>query len=149
MPAGGSTLPVAPEARMAEQMTQNAWEANMTARSKHDIAYGCFLVPMAACLIAAIGGAVRMNDANAAGIGFFVLIPLTLASLAAIPVGVFYSILCRDGFVLLLSALTLILIAAFIAGAESIMEFGGAVYGILVLIIEGRWWFFRRRAYPA
>jgi len=121
----------------------------MTVRSQHDLAYGCFLVPMAACLTAAIGGAVRMSDANAAGIGFFVLIPLTLASLAAIPVGVFYSILCKDGFLLLLSTLTLILIAAFIGGAESIMEFGGAVYGILVLIVEARWWFFRRRVYPA
>jgi hypothetical protein len=121
----------------------------MTARRKRDIAYSCFLIPGAACVTAAIAGAFPMKDGNAAAIGFFILIPLTLVALAAIPIGIFYSIvLWRDGVLPFLSIFTLILVVIFLAGGESMMELSGWIYGILVLILEASWFFLRRRAYP-
>ena len=121
----------------------------MTARRKHDVAYGCFLIPGVACVVAAIAGAFSMKDENAAAIGFFVLIPLTLVALAAVPIGIFYSIvLWRDCVLPLLSIFTITLVVIFLAGGESMMELGGLIYGILVLILEASWFFLRRRAYP-
>lgn len=118
----------------------------MTARRKHSIAYFCFLAPGALGLVMIVG-AIPMNDANAAGLGFFVLIPLTLASFVTIPFGVLYSIRCRDGLLLFLSAFTLFLFVAMFAELEGTMWLW-PVYGICVLILEVRWWFFLRRAYP-
>src|SRR5213593_4592301 len=97
----------------------------MTARRKRDIAYGCFLFPAALCLITAIAGAVPMNDANAAGIGFFVLIPLGLVALVAILIGVFCSIVfCKDGVLPILSVLTLIMVAVVVLEVGKVELYG-------------------------
>ncbi len=119
----------------------------MTARRKHDIAYGCFLVPAAFCLIAAIADAVPMKDTNAAFIGFFVLIPLALAGVVAILIGVIFSIVFwRDGVLPILSVLTLILVivAAVVSKGGVKMDVYGLIYAILVLVLEGSWFLARR-----
>lgn len=127
----------------------------MTARSKHDLAYGCFLVPWAACLIAVT------VPTDIGTTGFFVLMPLMIASLAAIPIGVFYFVVFwRNGGLPLLSILTIIMIAVVLTAMYgqlargSVADSSGAPYGMLlligisVLIIEACWWLFRRRSYP-
>src|ERR1043166_9271194 len=117
----------------------------MTSKRKHDIAYSCFLVPAALCLIAAIANAVQMNDANAALIGFFVMIPVTLVALVTTLIGVFYSIVFwRDGVLPMLSVLTLIMITVVLLEASKI-ELYGLIYGILVLVLEASWFLKRRR----
>ena len=117
----------------------------MTSKRKHDIAYSCFLVPAALCLIVAIADAVAMNDANAALMGFFVLIPLTLVALVATLIGVFYSIVFwRDGVLPMLSFLTLIMIMVVLLEVGKI-ELYGLLYGILVIVLEASWFLKRRR----
>jgi len=117
----------------------------MTARSKHDIAYGCFLVPVALGLTGVVAERVPMNDANAAGIGFFILIPLTLAALAATVIGVFCSIvLWRDGVLPFLSVLTLLMATLLFLETGKTWVYG-LIYGILVLLLEASWFFVRRR----
>lgn len=121
-------------------------------RRKHDIAYGCFLAPGAVSLIAAIAGAIPMDSGTAGGIGFLVLIPLAMVALVAVPVGVFYSIVFRrDGVLLLLSILTIFMLAEVVTEAGSVEFYNatGLVYGILVLVLEASWFLLRRRrAYP-
>jgi len=117
----------------------------MTSKRKHDIAYGCFFVPAALSLIAVTADAVPMNDANAALIGFFVMIPLTVVALVTTLIGVFYSILLwRDGVLPILSLLTIIMITVVFSDAGKI-ELCGLIYGILVLVLEGSWFLKRRR----
>jgi hypothetical protein len=127
----------------------------MTARSKRDIAYGCFLFPAAACLSAVMAEVVLpndgLNDGIAARILYGVLFLSGLASLAAIPLGVIYSIVFwRDGVLPLLSILTILIIGMVgnaLAGVD-VPGFYGPLYVILVLILEASWFLWRRRAYP-
>ena len=130
----------------------------MTAKRKHDIAYGCFLVPWAACLVAAT------TPTDIGTVGFFVLLPLMMGSLAAIPFGVYYSIvLWRDVVPPLLSILTIIMVVIVVTAVYDQMALGSVtesaesyaalngrlvLIGIPVLILEGSWFFWRRRAYP-
>jgi hypothetical protein len=128
----------------------------VTAKRKHDIAYSCFLVPWAVCLIAAT------VPTDIGTVGFLVVMPLTLASLAAIPLGVFYSIkFWRDGGLPVLAVLTIMMIALVLTAtydqlASGRMEdsFGArygmllAIIGILVVILEGSWFLLRRRRLP-
>ncbi len=52
-------------------------------RRKHDLAYACFLPPVIVSLIAAAGTVIPTNTGVAGGIGFLILIPLTLLALVS------------------------------------------------------------------
>ena len=125
----------------------------MTARSKRDIAYGCFIVPWAACLVCAT----VPTDIGTAG--FFVLMPLMIGSLAAMPIGIFYSIVFwRDGGLPLLAILTIVMVVVVVTGVydqlahSRIANSLGEPYdtllvvtGVLSLILEASWFLLRRR----
>jgi len=137
------------------QRRRHKAEANMAVRSRHDIAYLCFLVPWAACLVAAT------TPTDIGTVGFVVLMPLMIGSLAAIPFGVYCSILLwRDVILPLLSILTIIMIAVAVTvvyyqlgsgSAAGSAESYNTLHGVLVLIgtpvliLEGSWFLFRRR----
>jgi hypothetical protein len=55
-------------------------------RRKHDIAYGCFFPPVTACLAELMANTIPGDTSTAAGVGFFLLIPLTMVALVTIPV---------------------------------------------------------------
>jgi hypothetical protein len=87
--------------------------------------------------------------------------PLMLASLAALPIGAFYSIVFwRDGGLPLLSFLTISMVAIVVtvvydqSARGNVADSFGAPYGmlaligVLVLIVEASWFLWRRRAYP-
>lgn len=121
-------------------------------RTQHDLAYGCFLPGGVVILIAAIASAIPMDDANIAGIGFLVLIPLALVALISVPIGIYFSIVFRRDAVLpLLSVLTIFMLAEVVSEAGSV-TFRDAtvwVYGILVWALEASWFLLRRRrTYP-
>jgi len=118
----------------------------MTISRKHDMAYACFLVPWAAAVIGVIPNVVKISDANAAGIGFFVLIPLSMLALVTVPVGIFYSIVFwRDGVLPLLSIVTIGMMA--IIFGTDLADYYGWLYAVLVMILEGSWFLLRRRKF--
>ena len=61
-----------------------------TERRNHDIAYACFIPPGIVHLIAGVSHFIPMDSGTAGGIGFLILIPLTIAAIVAVPIGIFY-----------------------------------------------------------
>ena len=122
-------------------------------KREHDLAYYGFLVPGILALIGSLGGAMTADTTIAAAVGFFILIPLAIVALAAVPAGVVYSIKVRtDAALWLLSILTIVMVIEVFAEAGSAGFYNamGLVYGLLVLALEASWFLLRReRAYPA
>ena len=121
-------------------------------RTKHDIAYGCFLPPGLVSLLTALASALPMDDANVAGIGFLVLIPLALVALISVPTGIYFSfMLRRDAVLAILSVLTIFMVAEVVAEAGSATFYNATIvaYGIIVTVTEASWFLLRRRrTYP-
>jgi hypothetical protein len=126
-------------------------------KSKHDLAYVCFLPPGIVSLISAvrIGTAIPMNSEVAGGTGFLVQIPLSILALVAlmsalvsVPVGIYLSIVLRRDVVLpILSVLTILVLT--IPAFNNATVWGYGIYGILVMLLEANWFLRRRwRAYP-
>jgi len=117
-------------------------------RKKHDRAYLFFIFPGLASLAAALGGMVPMDTGSAAGLGFFVLIPLALVGLITVPVGIYYSVVFwRDGVLPCLSILTILLFVEITSEAGSAAFYNattGPVYGLASLGLEASWFFWRR-----
>ena len=103
-------------------------------------------------MIAAIASAIPMDSGTAGGIGFLVLIPLTLAALISVPTGICFSIvLRRDAVLPLLSVMTIFMLAEVVTEAGSVTFYNAtmSVYGILVVVLEASWFLLRRqRTYP-
>jgi len=115
--------------------------------SKHDLAYACFLPPVIASLISAVGTAIPMSTGVAGGIGFLVLIPLTLLALVSVPSGIYLSVVLRKDMVLpLLSVLTILMVVEVITEAGSVAVYNATawVYGVLGTILEASWFLVRR-----
>lgn len=130
--------------------TAKGSDAGMThaERTKRDIAYCCFLPLGMVSLIAAIDSAIPMDSGTAGGMGFLVLIPLTLVALISIPMGIYFSIvLWRDPVLPALSILTILMIAEIVTEAGSVTFYNATawVYAILVLVLEANWFLLRRR----
>ncbi len=117
-------------------------------RSKHDIAYVCFIPPGLVSLVAALARAIPMSSGTAGGIGFLVLIPLSLLALISIPIGIYLSIvLRRDVMLPLLSVLTILMLAEVVteAGTVAFYNASSKIYGLLNLFCQATWFLFRRR----
>ncbi len=117
-------------------------------RGKHDLAYACFLVPLALSAVIAIGTFAPIDDATAAGLGLAVAVPLALAALIAVPVGIGFSVvLWRDGILPCLSVLTVLWIVEVITQAGSVAFYNattGPIYASFVLVLEASWFLWRR-----
>ena len=120
--------------------------------TKHDLAYACFLPPGLVSLISAVSTVIPMSSGTAGGIGFLVLIPLSLAALVSIPAGIYLSIVLRnDIFLPLLSILTILRLVEIVTEAGSVWFYNatGWVYGIVLMIVEASWFLVRRWRVPA
>lgn len=116
-------------------------------RSEHDLAYLCFLPPTIVSLISAVGTFVPMSDGTAGGIGFLVLIPLSLASVLSVPIGIVLSVLFRKDLALpLLSILTIVLVVEVFseAGPPAFRNGVTWAHGIGATLVVGSWFLVRR-----
>lgn len=116
-------------------------------RWKHDIAYACFLPPGLLSLIAAISMYFPMDTGTAGGIGFLILIPLSLLALTTVPIGVYYSVVYwRDAALVILSLGTILTMVQMFAeiGPVQLRNVLGLVYGVLVFALEVAWFLERR-----
>ena len=115
--------------------------------SKHDLAYACFLPPVIVSLISAASTVIPMSSGVAGGIGFLVLIPLTLLALMSMPIGIYFSIVFRkDIFLPILSALTIFMVVEVITEAGSATFYNAIawIYGISGMILIASWFLVRR-----
>lgn len=121
-------------------------------RSKYDLAYGCFLLCGASAIIVGVMGAIPMDSGTAGVLGFLVAIPLALASIGALVVGIVLTFLLWRHWPLPLLAGMTILFVAEIATEAGPVGFYNAVpflYGIGSLAICGIWFsVLRARMFP-
>lgn len=115
------------------------------------IAYACFLVPAALVLLGAIADIVPFRVMEPAYFGFFVLVPLALASALSIPAALILTFMVgrREPALIILSAATVLVAAGALSGVGngSAMTAALAVYGLFVAALEARWFFFRRKSF--
>lgn len=116
-------------------------------RSLHDVAYSCFLFCGLANLIII---ALPLFPVDIGVLGFGVGIPLVVAALIVMPVGILVSLVVRSWPLLALSALSILVVL------EIVTEYGPAafynatpiVYGIAVVALCGRWFAHLRSSWP-
>jgi hypothetical protein len=121
-------------------------------RSEYDLAHGCFLFCGLTALIIAAMSAIPMDDGTAGGLGFLVIIPLSLASLAAIVVGIVLSVrIWNEWALVILSGMSLLFIAEVFTeyGSTAFYNAVPVAYGIGVTAISVVWFLvLRRRRFP-
>lgn len=118
-------------------------------RLEYDPAYGCFLLCGLTTLIISTIGAIPMDDNTAAGLGFLVAIPLAIASLVAMVVGIVLSIrIWEDWSLVILSGMSLLFVAGMLTeyGSTAFYNAVPFVYGIGVVAISGAWFLVRRKS---
>lgn len=116
----------------------------------HGLAYACFLPPGFAAFVSALPAAIPMGTGTAGGIGFLVLIPLALLSLASIPYGLYLALRFRSDFVLfaVAAATVAMLVVMFTEpGTPRQQNLFFAAYGALVLAAAASWFMWRRKRF--
>ena len=90
-------------------------------RQKYDIAYGCFLFCGVVALSISCLSFIPMDTGIAGGLGFLVVIPLSMASLVAMVIGIGYTIRLYHHWPLVaLSLLSVLFVAELVAEYGSI-----------------------------
>ena len=124
--------------------------APLQLRIQRSVAYACFLVPGVVVLLSVIAEFVPSGVMEPAYFGFFVLIPLTLASAIAIPVALVlaFKVGRREPALIVLSVATVLVAAGALSGLGDgrAMTAVFAVYCLLVAVLEVRWFVFGRRS---
>ena len=111
-------------------------------QSEYDIAYGCFLFSGVALLLISGFSYIPMDTGSAGGLGFLVLIPLFMASLGAMVVGIVYSVRLFNHWPLsILSLLSVLFVAEFFTeyGSATFYNLVPIVYGVMTCIFTGLW----------
>ena len=121
-------------------------------RKARDRAYGCFLIPGAWALCVTIATFSTLTPPTAAGLGYFVLLPLGLAAMVTIPVGIVLTLKVDPDPALALLAVATIAVVAAICGdytsAVVVMTLLFTIYGLLVFALAGWWFLVRRKNLP-
>ena len=114
----------------------------------YDVAYGSFLFCGLVALLTSVLSYIPMDSGTAGGIGFLVLIPLALASLGAMAVGIVQAIrYYRHWPLIILSVLTLLFLAEIVTEYGSVKFYNMApiIYGLCVCAICFAWFGFLRK----
>lgn len=99
---------------------------------KYDIAYGCFLFCGVTALFIGSLSFIPMDDGTAGGLGFLVVIPLSMASLAAMAVGLVSTILLYRHWPLIVLSFSSVLFLA-----VTVTEYGSVQFYNVVPILYG------------
>ena len=113
-------------------------------RTDHDIAHGCFLFCGLAALLVSLMEKIPMDDVTAAGLGFFVAIPLVGLSFIALFIGIVLSIRPpRPWSLVVLTGMSVLFVAGLFSGGGPGEIY--AVYGVVVVTISGVWFLITRK----
>jgi len=121
-------------------------------RGKYDLAYACFLLFGSTFMSLSIFRASYTDAEWAGGAGgiLLILLPLILASLAAMLVGVVLSIGLEHPFLMVLAVTGAAPVAGFAGyGSREFQHFAPIVYGMAVAAMSGLWFaVLRKRHFP-
>ena len=118
-------------------------------RRKYDIAYGCFLFSGVVALSISGLSFIPMDTGSAGGLGFLVLVPLSITLLVAMVVGIGCTIQLYYHWPLIVLSLLSVLFVA-----ELVTEYGSAkfynivpiLYGVITCVFSAAWFLvFRKR----
>ncbi len=155
--SGALLVKIVPADLAAENTRAQVAPTASAKRTKIDIAHACFLwialVVFVFLAIEIVGKKMMtVSDVTAAGIGFFILIPLSFAAMTAGLVGIIFSlVIWRDWRLHVLSALTIFLPFMFLAYDDSKLIGGrtligvAALYVIASILFTTRWFAFVRK----
>ena len=122
----------------------------MSGRREGEIAYGSFLLAGIAQLIISLLGLLPGDSGVAGVLGFLVVIPLFLSSVAGMLVGCVFAFRLRHASLVLMAVLTLLLAIEFIAEFGPVAFYNAApvIYSLAVAALSARWFLVSRRATP-
>ena len=113
-------------------------------RADYDRAYGCFLFCGLAALLGSLMEEIPKDEGTAALLGFFVAIPLVVASFAALVCGIVLSMkLPKHWSLVLLPGMSILFVAALFTGYGSTAI--SIVYGAGVVTVSGVWFLILRK----
>jgi len=116
----------------------------------YDFTYGCFLFCGVIVLLTAVISLIPMNTGTAGGIGFFVLIPLSVVTIIVLFIGLWRALILQKQI-----ALTVLAGISVLFVAEIMTEFGSPLfynivnwtYGSIAILLPLRWFFIKRKNY--
>ena len=121
-------------------------------RKRRDIAYICFLIPGACAVLGTIGSLLISGlDIEPGYFGFFVLVPILLISVVALPVAMVLTLIVgrRDPALIALFVASILVFVAGVTGlGGDLFAFNIApiLYGVLVVVLGANWFVVRRKA---
>ena len=119
-------------------------------QKSYDFAYGCFLFCGVVVFLTAVIGLIPMSTGTAGGIGFLILIPLSVVTIIVLFVGLWRTIVLQKQI-----ALTVLAGISILFVAEIMTEFGSPLfynvvnwtYGSITILLALRWFFIKRKNY--
>ena len=107
----------------------------MQATAPSTLAYACFVLAAASSLAVGVVSYLPLSTTTLTGLGFFVAIPLVLASAVALIAGIVLSVVVRSAPLLVLSALSVLLVVEFFGEYGPVWFYNAApiVYGAAVI----------------
>lgn len=113
-------------------------------RAEYDRAYGCFLFCGLAALVGSLMEVIPKDEGAAALLGFFVAIPLVVASFVALVGGIVLGMkLPKHWSLVLLPGMSILFVAALLTGYGSTAI--SIVYGAGVVSVSGVWFLILRK----
>lgn len=119
-------------------------------RTDHNLTYLCFLPPVILGILSGLSTLISMDTGTAGGVGFLILIPLSLVALVSIPAGVILSFrFYKDYALLFLSFLTILFVLEIFIEAGSVKFYNTVpfIYAVAGISILASWFLFRRKRY--
>jgi hypothetical protein len=117
-------------------------------RLRYDVAYGCFFFCGVVALLISTISVIPMDTGTSGGLGFMVLIPLSIASLVAMVIGISYTIRFRQHRPLVVLSLFSVLFVAEVVTEYGSVKFYNAVstlYGLTTCGFSLAWFFVLRK----
>ena len=119
-------------------------------QKSYDFAYGCFLFCGAVIFLTTVIGLIPMSTGTAGGIGFLILIPLSVVTIIVLFIGLWRVIVLQKQI-----ALTVLAGISVLFVAEIVTEFGSPLfynvanwtYGSIAILLPLRWFFIKRKNY--
>ena len=126
------------------------WEVPVDETKKHDRAYLSFIPPAILGFALFVANMVPMGTGTAGGVGFLVLIPLSLLSLMTVPRGIWHALsFFRDRWLVVLALATVLVVVAVFADFDSpaVTNLLIGTYSLYAVMCIGSWFLFRRRVH--
>lgn len=117
-------------------------------RRARDIAYGCFLFAGLVPLLIAVLSQIRMDTGTAGGVGLLLLVPLTIAAIVAVVIGIRHTLhQWRHWPLVVCSVFSALYLVVFLTevGPDWFRNLLPVAYGLTMVALALRWFMSLRR----